>query len=126
VALLATTFEPWMLMLSALMFRSPVGSNLKVTGDLNISADNINIQGSKVVANNATIKSDHLNIAAVQDSKKKLSDCSVQREMLVQFEGEKNSCKKNLIFLSREKKNSGSSYVLFKKQFVEAIICWEF
>ncbi|VVM26897.1 hypothetical protein BSPWISOXPB_6192, partial [uncultured Gammaproteobacteria bacterium] len=35
------------------------GSNLKVTGDLNISADNINIQGSKVVANNATIKSDN-------------------------------------------------------------------
>jgi exonuclease III len=28
------------------------GSNLKVTGDLNISANNINIQGSKVVANN--------------------------------------------------------------------------
>ncbi|VVM18988.1 hypothetical protein BSPWISOXPB_4066 [uncultured Gammaproteobacteria bacterium] len=26
------------------------GSNLKVTGDLNISADNINIQGSKVAA----------------------------------------------------------------------------
>jgi hypothetical protein len=45
------------------------GSNLKVTGDLNISADNINIQGSKVVANNAIIKSDNLNIAAVQDSK---------------------------------------------------------
>jgi hypothetical protein len=45
------------------------GSNLKVTGNLNISADNINIQGSKVVANNATIKSDNLNIAAVQDSK---------------------------------------------------------
>jgi hypothetical protein len=41
-------------------------------------------------------------------SKKKLSDCSVQREMLVQLEGEKNSCKKNLIFLSREKKNSDS------------------
>jgi hypothetical protein len=40
-----------------------------ITGDLNISADNINIQGSKVVANNATIKSDNLNIAAVQDSK---------------------------------------------------------
>jgi hypothetical protein len=41
----------------------------QVTGDLNISANNINIQGSKVVANNATIKSDNLNIAAVQDSK---------------------------------------------------------
>ncbi|CAC9512615.1 hypothetical protein, partial [uncultured Gammaproteobacteria bacterium] len=45
------------------------GSHIKVAGDLNINADNINIQGSKVSANNATIKSDNLNIAAVQDSK---------------------------------------------------------
>ena len=44
-------------------------SNITVSGDLNITADNINIQGSKVSANNANIKSDNLTISAVQDSK---------------------------------------------------------
>ncbi|SHN92216.1 hypothetical protein BHECKSOX_370, partial [Bathymodiolus heckerae thiotrophic gill symbiont] len=44
-------------------------SNIKVSGDLNIQADNINIQGAKVSANNATIKSDNLTVTSVQDSK---------------------------------------------------------
>jgi hypothetical protein len=58
VALLATTFEPWMLMLSALMFRLPVTLRLDIqaTNNLDLKAKTIaNIASEQTITKGTNI-----------------------------------------------------------------------